>query len=97
MVASIPYVNATEPHMLDTYAPEVRQTSAHSLALYWLLLSADHKSLFDFKIGVSRSRAEVGRLLLVTVTICDHLMLSRDGLDDPLDDMGLVGQQLDQV
>ncbi|XP_062503145.1 exportin-7-like [Corticium candelabrum] len=60
MVASIPYVNATEPHMLDTYAPEI--TRAYLIS----------------------------RLESVGVVL-------RDGLDDPLDDMGLVGQQLDQM
>jgi exportin-7 len=60
MVASIPYVNATEPHLLDTYAPEI--TRAYLIS----------------------------RLESVAVIL-------RDGIEDPLDDMGLIGQQLDQM
>ncbi|XP_065226842.1 exportin-7 isoform X3 [Planococcus citri] len=60
MVASVPYVKASEPHLLETYTPEV--TNAYVSA----------------------------RLEAVPVII-------RDGLDDPLDDMGMVLQQLEQV
>ncbi|XP_074643906.1 exportin-7-like [Tubulanus polymorphus] len=60
MVASVPYVKATEPHMLDTYTPEVTKAYITS------------------------------RLESVHVLI-------RDGLEDPLDDHGMVQQQLDQL
>lgn len=60
MVASVPYVKATEPHLLETYTPEVTQAYITS------------------------------RLESVAVVI-------RDGLEDPLDDTGMVTQQLDQL
>lgn len=60
MVASVPYVKATEPHLLETYTPEVTQAYITS------------------------------RLESVAVVI-------RDGLEDPLDDSGMVTQQLDQM
>lgn len=60
MVASVPYVKAAEPHLLETYTPEVTQAYITS------------------------------RLESVGVVI-------RDGLEDPLDDNGMVTQQLDQL
>ena len=60
MVASVPYVKATEPHYLETYTPEV--TSAYV-----------------------QSRLEA------------VAMVVREGLEDPLDDMGLIQQQLEQI
>jgi exportin-7 len=60
MVASVPYVKATEPHLLETYTPEVTQAYITS------------------------------RLESVAVVL-------RDGLEDPLDDSGMVTQQLDQL
>ncbi|XP_052225839.1 exportin-7-like [Dreissena polymorpha] len=60
MVASVPYVKATEPHMLETYTPEV--TSAYITS----------------------------RLESVHVVV-------RDCLEDPLDDHGLISQQLEQL
>jgi len=60
MVASVPYVKATEPHLLETYTPEVTQAYITS------------------------------RLESVSVVI-------RDGLEDPLDDNGMITQQLDQL
>ncbi|KAJ8952907.1 hypothetical protein NQ318_006524 [Aromia moschata] len=60
MVASVPYVKATEPHLLETYAPEV--TNAYITS----------------------------RLESVAVVV-------RDGLEDPLDDLGMVQQQLEQL
>ncbi|XP_051896679.1 LOW QUALITY PROTEIN: exportin-7 [Pristis pectinata] len=60
LAASVPYVKATEPHMLETYTPEV--TKAYIT-----------------------SRLESIHIIL------------RDGLEDPLDDTGLVQQQLDQL
>uniref|UniRef100_A0A4W3JC21 Exportin 7 n=1 Tax=Callorhinchus milii TaxID=7868 RepID=A0A4W3JC21_CALMI len=60
LAASVPYVKATEPHMLETYTPEV--TKAY--------ITSRLESL--------------------------HIIL-RDGLEDPLDDTGLVQQQLDQL
>ncbi len=60
MVASVPYVKATEPHLLETYTPEVTQAYITS------------------------------RLESVAVVV-------RDGLEDPLDDLGMLGQQLDQL
>lgn len=60
MVASVPYVKATEPHLLETYTPEVTQAYITS------------------------------RLESVAVVI-------RDRLEDPLDDTGMVNQQLDQL
>lgn len=60
MVASVPYVKATEPHLLETYTPEV--TNAYITS----------------------------RLESVTVVV-------RDGLEDPLDDLGMVQQQLEQL
>uniref|UniRef100_A0A4W5MNF4 Exportin 7 n=1 Tax=Hucho hucho TaxID=62062 RepID=A0A4W5MNF4_9TELE len=60
LAASVPYVKATEPHLLETYTPEV--TKAYIT-----------------------SRLE---------SVC---IILRDGLEDPLDDTGLVQQQLDQL
>uniref|UniRef100_A0A673T5F5 Exportin 7 n=1 Tax=Suricata suricatta TaxID=37032 RepID=A0A673T5F5_SURSU len=60
LAASVPYVKATEPHMLETYTPEVTKAYVTS------------------------------RLESV------HIIL-RDGLEDPLEDTGLVQQQLDQL
>ncbi|XP_038220964.1 exportin-7 [Zerene cesonia] len=60
MVVSVPYVNATEPHLLETYAPTVTTAYINS------------------------------RLDSVAV-------LLREGLEDPLDDMGAIQQQLEQV
>ncbi|CAJ0949288.1 unnamed protein product, partial [Ranitomeya imitator] len=60
LAASVPYVKATEPHLLETYTPEVTKAYVTS------------------------------RLESV------HIIL-RDGLEDPLDDAGLVQQQLDQL
>ncbi|XP_026472261.1 exportin-7 isoform X1 [Ctenocephalides felis] len=60
MVASVPYVKATEPHLLDTYTPEV--TNAYITS----------------------------RLESVAVVV-------REGLEDPLDDLGMVRQQLEQL
>uniref|UniRef100_A0A8C7V2V1 Exportin 7 n=1 Tax=Oncorhynchus mykiss TaxID=8022 RepID=A0A8C7V2V1_ONCMY len=60
LAASVPYVKATEPHLLETYTPEV--TKAYIT-----------------------SRLE---------SVC---IILRDGLEDPLDDAGLVQQQLDQL
>ena len=60
MVASVPYVKANEPHMLETYTPEV--TKAY-----------------------------------ITSRLDSVAMVVRDGADDPLDDLGMVQQQLDQL
>ncbi|XP_017780137.1 PREDICTED: exportin-7 isoform X3 [Nicrophorus vespilloides] len=60
MVASVPYVKATEPHLLETYTPEV--TNAYITS----------------------------RLESVAVVV-------RDGLEDPIDDLGMVQQQLEQL
>lgn len=60
MVASVPYVKATEPHLLETYAPEV--TNAYITS----------------------------RLESVAVVI-------REGLEDPIDDLGMIQQQLEQL
>lgn len=60
MVASVPYVKATEPHLLDTYTPEV--TNAYITS----------------------------RLESVAVVV-------REGIEDPLDDLGMVQQQLEQL
>ncbi|RMB95165.1 hypothetical protein DUI87_28441 [Hirundo rustica rustica] len=57
LAASVPYVKATEPHMLETYTPEV--TKAYIT-----------------------SRLESVHIIL------------RDGLEDPLEDAGLVQKQL---
>lgn len=60
MVASVPYVKATEPHLLETYTPEVSNAYITS------------------------------RLESVAVVV-------REGLEDPLDDLGMVQQQLEQL
>jgi exportin-7 len=60
MVASVPYVKATEPHYLETYTPEVSQAFITS------------------------------RLESVAVVV-------RDSLEDPLEDLGMVSQQLEQL
>lgn len=60
MVASVPYVKATQPHHLETYTPGV--TSAYVTS----------------------------RLESVAVVV-------RDGVEDPLDEPGMVAQQLEQV
>lgn len=57
MVASVPYVKATEPHLLETYTPEV--TNAYITS----------------------------RLESVAVVV-------RDGLEDPLDDLGMLYKNL---
>lgn len=60
MVASVPYVKATEPHLLETYTPEV--TNAYITS----------------------------RLESVAVVV-------REGLEDPIEDLGMVQQQLEQL
>ena len=60
MVASVPYVKATEPHLLETYTPEV--THAY-----------------------------------ITSRLDSAAAIVRDGLEDPLEDLGMLGQQLDQL
>ncbi|XP_067656691.1 exportin-7-like isoform X2 [Haliotis asinina] len=60
MVASVPYVKASEPHLLETYTPEVTKAYISS------------------------------RLESVHVVI-------REGLEDPLDDHGMISQQLEQL
>ncbi|XP_037051893.1 ran-binding protein 16 [Bradysia coprophila] len=60
MVASVPYVKASEPHLLSTYTPEV--TKAY-----------------------------------ITSRLDSMRIIVRDGLEDPLDDLGLVQQQLEQL
>ncbi|XP_046658965.1 exportin-7 isoform X2 [Homalodisca vitripennis] len=60
MVASVPYVKATEPHLLETYTPEV--TNAYITS----------------------------RLECVAVVV-------RESLEDPLDDLGMIQQQLEQL
>ncbi|XP_026489379.1 exportin-7-A [Vanessa tameamea] len=60
MVASVPYVKASEPHLLDAYAPGV--TAAYVAS----------------------------RLDSVPILV-------REGLEDPLDEIGTVQQQLEQV
>uniref|UniRef100_A0A023GMQ2 Putative nuclear transport receptor ranbp16 importin beta superfamily n=1 Tax=Amblyomma triste TaxID=251400 RepID=A0A023GMQ2_AMBTT len=60
MVASVPYVKASEPHLLDAYTPEV--TRAY-----------------------------------ITSRLDSVSQVMREGLEDPLDDMGMVQQQLDQL
>lgn len=60
MVASVPYVKATEPHLLETYTPEISNAYITS------------------------------RLESVAVVV-------REGLEDPLDDLGMVQQQLEQL
>ena len=60
MIASVPYVKAPEPHLLETYTPEVTKAYITS------------------------------RLDSVAVVLSD-------GIEDPLDDQGMVSQQLDQV
>ena len=51
MVASVPYVKATEPHLLETYTPEVTQAYIHSLGKVNVffdceLVSQSYKLLF---------------------------------------------------
>ncbi|KAI5640764.1 exportin-7-B [Phthorimaea operculella] len=60
MVASVPYVKASEPHLLETYAPGVTAAYINS------------------------------RLDAVPTIV-------RDGLEDPLDELGTVQQQLEQL
>ncbi|XP_045456955.1 exportin-7-B [Melitaea cinxia] len=60
MVASVPYVKASEPHLLDAYAPGV--TAAY-----------------------------------VASRLDSVAILVREGLEDPLDEVGTVQQQLEQV
>lgn len=59
-ILQVPYVKATEPHMLETYTPEVTR-------------------------GYITSRLDS-----VAVVI-------RDGLEDPLEDQGMLVQQLEQI
>lgn len=60
MVSSMPYAKSTEPHLLETYTPEVTKAFITS------------------------------RLESVAIII-------RDGLEDPLDELGMVQQQLEQI
>ncbi|XP_025093793.1 exportin-7-like isoform X2 [Pomacea canaliculata] len=60
MVASVPYVKAAEPHMLETYTPEVT------------------KAYITSRLGSVHS-------------------VIREGTEDPLDDHGLISQQLEQL
>ncbi|QQP51137.1 Uncharacterized protein FKW44_012386, partial [Caligus rogercresseyi] len=60
MVASVPYVKSSEPHLIETYTPEVAQAYITS------------------------------RLESVEVVV-------RDNLEDPLEDTGMLSQQLEQL
>ncbi|XP_035214476.1 exportin-7-like isoform X1 [Stegodyphus dumicola] len=60
MVASVPYVKASEPHLLETYTPEVTHA-------------------------------------FITSRLDSVAVILRDGLEDPLEDLGMVQQQLDQL
>ncbi|XP_023948629.1 exportin-7-A [Bicyclus anynana] len=60
MVASVPYVKASEPHLLDVYAPGV--TAAY-----------------------------------VTSRLDSIAVIVREGLEDPLEEVGTLQQQLEQV
>ncbi|VVD01160.1 exportin-7 [Leptidea sinapis] len=60
MVASVPYVTAAEPHLLETFAPTV--TAAY-----------------------------------INTRLDSVAILLREGMEDPLDDMGAIQQQLEQV
>ncbi|KAK3095971.1 hypothetical protein FSP39_021507, partial [Pinctada imbricata] len=60
MVASVPYVKASEPHLLDTFTPEVMKAYTMS------------------------------RLESVAIVV-------KDCLEDPLDDQGMISQQLEQI
>ncbi|PBC33624.1 Exportin-7 [Apis cerana cerana] len=60
MVSSMPYVKAGDPHLLNTYTPEIVNAYITS------------------------------RLESVAIVV-------REGLEDPLDDLGIVHQQLEQI
>lgn len=51
LVGSVPYIRSTEPHLLDTYMPEVRgQGAGFTVAMVSSLLS-DHKCLHHLSFG----------------------------------------------
>ncbi|CAB4007068.1 exportin-7 [Paramuricea clavata] len=60
MVCSTPYIKSTEPHLLETYTPEI--TKAY-----------------------------------ITSRIDSVQVVIRDNIEDPLDDLGTVAQQLEQI
>eukprot|EP00061_Rhincodon_typus_P019003 g48425.t1 len=78
LAASVPYVKATEPHMLETYTPEVTKAYITSR------LESIHIILSE-------------KVDCVELDLKQMFVISRDGLEDPLDDTGLVQQQLDQL
>lgn len=112
MVASVPYVKATEPHLLETYTPEVsnayitsRLESVAIVVRYCTL----HLCVYVFAVKRIRSSWLLFYSFIYS-TICIECVnmfspwniyltcyLFREGLEDPLDDLGMVQQQLEQL
>lgn len=94
MVASVPYVKATEPHMLETYTPEVTRAYITSridsvgVCIRFEFISFYSKNFNGYANFIVRLRWHVSEWML-----CD----CREGTEDPLDDTAMVTQQLEQL
>lgn len=86
MVASVPYVKALEPHLLETYTPEVTHAFVTS-------------RLESVSVVLRSVHSYVQIVFFKVVIFCKfyHMLNFRESLEDPLDDLGMVQQQLDQV
>lgn len=87
MVASVPYVKAKEPHLLETYTPEV--TNAYITSRLESVAV-----VVRYFTRISSFSTEAMQKLPYTYT---YHCFSREGLEDPLDDLGMVHQQLEQL
>lgn len=111
MVASVPYVKASEPHLLETYTPEVTNAYVSArLEAVPVIIRFDKKftnrsqnyfycSTYMYSQCTSIMQVLDLWLSILYVSVFQFFSLQhlRDGLEDPLDDMGMVIQQLEQV
>ena len=101
MVASVPYIKATEPHMLETYTPEVTKAYITSrldsvaVILRWTTKCTDRSPAVDPKHPIVRFVVSSAPKLIGGVFF--FMFCCRDGLEDPLEDHAMVSQQFDQV
>ena len=80
----MPYVKATEPHLLETYTPEVTQAYIRSRLESVAVVISDGKCDFT-KFSLNLRFSLISRNFPIL------------GLEDPLEDVGMVTQQLDQI
>uniref|UniRef100_H9H256 Exportin 7 n=1 Tax=Meleagris gallopavo TaxID=9103 RepID=H9H256_MELGA len=100
LAASVPYVKATEPHMLETYTPEVTKayiTSRLESVHIILRMAQIMPGSIPFTLNVKVAWRTLLQCLYLPGMSYTLSLYVRDGLEDPLDDTGLVQQQLDQL